>query len=239
MLPPLVVVAMPVVVAPFAYVASRDIWRVRRSMRLLSEGSYADARVLHERIAQSWMRVLPGVAQASRYSIALARHMEGDFEGALHVLSSIDRRRLDANLGDAVTTLEATSLVLLGRDIEHAAALLEASTSATSARPPEDLLFLAVAKQLLGDVREAGQLLERAGTERSSATPHHRAIFHTMRGLLLVALGHPERAVTELERASEVPLQNWYTLRARALLPPPGRAEIDPRSSLAPTVSEP
>lgn len=247
MLDPLVDLLLLLAPLGLAVLLARDTRRVWRAFRLVSRGRYREAREANERLARSWLALLPSVRSGARYSIAVTRHMEGDFEGALRTLAGIDRRSLDRNLAYAVSSLEATGLVLVGRDLERAAALLE--RAAAIHRPPEDLVILAHARHGLGDVEAAEQLLARAGAARTTGVvrlgrtllvedrAHHAAVFHTMRGLLLVKLGRTEEALADFRAAAAAPLTNWYTARAHALLPPPG-ADVDPRSSLAPQVIE-
>lgn len=240
----LVVLVLPVV---FAAVLVRDVRRAWRSIRFMQKGRYREARGAHELLGRSWMGLLPGVRSASRYSVALTLHMEGDFEGSLAELATLDRRSLDRHLTYAVSSLEATNLVLVGRDPARAVKLLE--DVASIHQPPEDLLFLAHARHALGEVQAAEELLARAGKTREGGgvrvgrtvliedRAHHDAIFHTMRGLLLIKLGRNDEAMHDFRRAGESPLSNCYTERARALLPPRD-GETDPRSSLAPQVLE-
>jgi hypothetical protein len=225
-------------------VVARDLRRFWLAFRNTQLGRYREARAINERIAKSWLALFPAVRDSARYGIALTRHLEGDFEGALAVLATIPRKRLDRNLTYAVSSLEATTLIVAERDPARGADLLEAVASIH--RPPEDLLVLAHAKHALGDVAGAETLLARVGTTRGASSVKigrtflvepkatHEGIFHAMRGLLLIKLGRNDEAVAAFELAAAVPLQNWYTERARALLPKP--EEENPRSSLAPQV---
>lgn len=225
----------------------RDARRLWLAFRFIQLGRYAEARAIKERIGRSWLALSPATRNVSRYGVALTLHLEGDFERALDVLRTIPRDRLDKNMTYAVSSLEASTLVLLDRDLAHAVTLLE-STAAIH-RPPEDLLFLAHAKHGLGDVAAAETLLARVGTSRGASAVKvgrtfliepkatHEGIFHALRGLLLVKLGRNDEAVSAFELAAAVPLQNWYTERARALLPK-ARDDENPRSSLAPQVIE-
>lgn len=212
----------------------RDTRRVWRSLRLVQAGRYGEARAESQRLARSWLALLPSVRSGARYTVALTLHMEGAHERALAALDAIERRSLDRSLTYAVSSLEATLLVLLGRDLDRAAALLEGAGAI--ARQPEDLVILAHAKHGLGDVAAAEELLAKAGPSRGGGA-HQIAIFHTMRGLLLVKLGKSEEALADFRAAADVPLQSWYTERARALLPS-ADADGDARSSLAPQVME-
>lgn len=221
--------ALPLVLAA---VLVRDTRRAWRSLRLVQAGRYREAREESERLARSWLALLPSVRNGARYNVALTLHMEGAHEQALAALAAIDRRSLDRSLTYAVSSLEATLLVLLGHDLDRAAALLEGTTSVH--RQPEDIVILAHAKHGLGDVPAAEDLLAKAGASRGGGA-HQTAVFHTMRGLLLVKLGKSEEALADFRTAAAIPLQSWYTDRARALLPAPG-TEGDARSSLAPQV---
>lgn len=249
---------------------TRDLRRFWLAFRHTQRGRYREARAINERIAKSWLALAPSVRDGARYGVALTLHLEGDFDRTLDVLGAIPRRRLDKNLTYAVSSLEATTLILLERDLARAVTLLEDVASVH--QPPEDLLFLAHAKHCVGDVASAEALLSKVGTTRgasawgaerprhSEATDvarakrgllgvkigrtfliepkaTHEGIFHAMRGLLLVKLGRSEEAAKAFELAAAVPLQNWYTERARALLPKAGDDE-NPRSSLAPQVIE-
>ncbi len=212
----------------------RDTRRAWRSLHLVRAGRYGEARRESERLARSWLAVLPSIRSGARYAVALTLHMEGAHDRALEALSTIDRSRLDRSLTYAVGSLEATLLVLLDRDLDRAARLLEGADPAL--RLPEDFVILAHARHGLGDPAAAEELLARAGVSRAGG-PHHTAIFHTMRGLLLVKLGRDDEALADLRAAADVPLSSWYTERARALLPPPD-ADPDARSSLAPQVMD-
>lgn len=225
----------------------RDLRRFWLAFRYTQLGRYREARAINERIARSWLALSSAVRDSARYGVALTLHLEGDFERALAKLAEIPRRRLDENLTYAVSSLEGTTLIVTGKDVARGAALLESVASIH--RPPEDLLFLAHAKHDLGEVAEAEALLAKVGTTRGASTTKigrtlliepkatHEGIFHAMRGLLLVKLGRTEEAVKALELAAAVPLQNWYTERARALLPK-ASDDDNPRSSLAPQVIE-
>jgi tetratricopeptide (TPR) repeat protein len=238
------VFGVPIVVLA---IVARDLRRFWLAFRYTQLGRYREARAINERIAKSWLALFASVRDGSRYGVALTLHLEGDFDGTLAVLGAIPRGRLDKNLDYAVSSLEATTLILKSRDPARAVFLFE--RIAPIHQPPEDLLFLAHAKHDLGDVTAAEELLTRVGTTRGASAVKigrtflvepkatHEGIFHAMRGLLLVKLGRSDEAVSAFELAAAVPLQNWYTERARALLPKPGDDE-NPRSSLAPQVIE-
>lgn len=244
MIADLVVLGIPLLVL---VVVARDLRRFWLAFRLTQLGRYREARAINERIAKSWLALASSVRDGARYGMALTLHLEGDFDRTLEVLAAIPRKRLDRNLTYAVSSLEATTLIVAERDLARAATLLE--SVAAIHQPPEDLLVLAHAKHGLGDVARAEELLARVGTTRGASSVKigrtflvepkatHEAIFHAMRGLLLVKLGRTEEAVAAFELAAAVPLQNWYTERARALLPKAGDDE-SPRSSLAPQVIE-
>lgn len=244
MIADLVAFAIPLILL---VVVVRDLRRFWLAFRYIQLGRYREARAMKERIAKSWMALVPTTRNVARYGVALTLHLEGDFERALEVLATIPRGRLDKNLTYAVSSLEASTLILLQRDLSRAVTLLE--NVAPIHRPPEDLLFLAHAKHGLGDVAGAEALLTNVGTERGASEVRmgrtllvepkatHEGIFHALRGLLLVKLGRNEEAVKAFELAAAVPLQNWYTERARALLPKASDEE-SPRSSLAPQVLE-
>jgi tetratricopeptide (TPR) repeat protein len=231
----------------FLALFARDLRRFWLTFRFTQRGRYAEARAIHERIGRSWLAVAPSTRYATTYGIALTLHLEGDFDRALDVLRALPRDRLDKNLTYAVSSLEASTLVLLERDLARAETLLEGI--ATIHRPPEDLLFLAHAKHGLGDASGAESLLAEVGTTRGASAGKlgrtilvepkatHEGIFHAVRGLLLVKLGRSDEALKAFELAAAVPLQNWYTERARALLPKATDDE-NPRSSLAPQVIE-
>jgi len=210
------------------FVALRDLRRLFHAYHFVSIGKYAEARTENERLARSWLALLPSVRHATRYGIAMSLHMEGKHEQALATLGRIDRRKVDRNLSYAIASLEASTLVLSEGDLSRAKDLLESLDEAQ--RQPEDLLFLAHT-----DVARAEELLARAIRPRAGAT--YEAIFHTTRGLLFVKLGRADEAMKDFERAAAIPLSNWYTDRARSLLPK-GSGEGDPRSSLAPQTIE-
>lgn len=239
----LLLVAPPIV----AILLFRDAIRAWRPTRLFVSGRYAEARRAWERLGRSWMRVLPRVRSAARYGVAASLHMTGDFAGSLATLEGIDRDRLDPNLRYAVASLEAANLVLVRRDPSRAIARLE--SVAAIHQPPEDLLLLAHAKRALGDGEAAEALFRRAGDRRGAPQTrlgrtillerraHHDAIFHALRGLYLLDTGRAAEAEADFARAADVPLVNWYTDRARSLLPA-ARGDGEPRSSLAPQVLE-
>lgn len=228
-------------------VVARDLRRFWLAFRYTQVGRYREARAIHERIGRSWLALFPSVKHGAKYGVSLTLHLEGDFARALETLAAIPRPRLDENLTYAVSSLEASTLIVTGQDAARGAALLAGVASIH--QPPEDLLFLAHAKHDLGEVAAAEGLLARVGTTRGASTSKigrtllvepkatHEGIFHAMRGLLLVKLGRNDEAVRAFELAAAVPLQNWYTERARALLPRPGEDD-NPRSSLAPQVIE-
>lgn len=228
-------------------VVARDLRRFWLAFRYTQLGRYREARAVNERIGKSWLGLAPSVRDGTRYGVALTLHLEGDFDRTLEVLATIPRKRLDKNLTYAVSSLEATTLIVAERDFARGATLLE--SVATIHQPPEDVLVLAHAKHGLGDVAAAEDLLAKVGTTRGASAMKigrtfliepkatHEGIFHAMRGLLLVKLGRSSEAVKAFELAAALPLQNWYTERARALLPKPGDDE-NPRSSLAPQVIE-
>lgn len=234
---------------PFALLllVARDLRRFWLAFRWTQLGRYREARQMNERIGRSWLALMPGVRNATRYGVALTLHLEGAFDRTREVLGSIPRNALDRNLLYAVSSLDATTSILEGRDLARAAALLE--TVASIHQPPEDLLFLAHAKHGLGDVDGAEALLAKVGATRGASSVKvgrtflvepkatHEAIFHTVRGLLLIKLGRNDEAAKAFELAAAIPLQNWYTESARALLPRPGE-DGELRSSLAPQVIE-
>lgn len=218
----------------FGAILVRDTRRAWRSLHLVQAGRYREAREDSERLARSWLAVLPSVRNGARYVVALTLHLEGAHDRALEALAAIDRRALDRNLTYAVRSLEATALVAADADPARAVDLL--ASADTSLLQPEDFVILAHGRHALGQVDAAEALLAKAGTSRTGAG-HQTAVFHTMRGLLLVKLGRNEEALADFRAAADVPLQNWYTERARALLPAPGE-DPDGRSSLAPQVIE-
>jgi hypothetical protein len=240
----LIVLGLPLLLLA---VVARDLRRFWLAFRWTQLGRYREAREVNERIGRSWLALVPSVRNAVHYGVALTLHFEGAFDRTLQTLAAIPRNALDRNLLYAVSSLEATTLILEGRDLARAASLLE--TVSSIHRPPEDLLFLAHAKHDLGDVAAAEDMLAKVGAARGASAVKigrtfliepkatHEAIFHTVRGLLLVKLGRNAEAVKAFELAAAVPLQNWYTERARALLPRSGE-DGESRSSLAPQVIE-
>jgi len=226
----------------------RDTYRSWAPARLLLASRYAESRIAARRLEKSWMRLFRSVRAAGRIVIASAFHMEGRHEeslAAIAELASRDRERLDPTSRYAFASVEAASLVLLGRDFARAAKLLEGVRDVYE--PQEDILLYAHAKHGLGDTDAAKKLLERAGTKRKGGrvllgrvvllenANQREAIFHTLRGLLLIKLGDSDQAMKDFALAAAIPTPGWYTDRARALLPPKG-GDVDPRSSLAPTV---
>jgi hypothetical protein len=203
-----------------------------RPPRLLHAGRYSEAAVAAERLERAWMRIFESVRVSARYSIGCARHLQGDFEGSLAALASIEPERVRGSTHYAVCSLEAANLVLLGRAPDRASALLE--EAARIRRLPEDLLLAALAKLSLGDSDAAAALFDAAGTSRTGVG-QQEAIFHTLRALYLLELGRDRDAQHDLEEAARSPIANVYVERARALL----QTRVvgnDAPSSLAPQV---
>jgi tetratricopeptide (TPR) repeat protein len=245
----LVLAVLAVALVTFA-VLLRDAYRSWAPARLLLASRYVEARRAGERLEKSWMRIFRSVRAAARIVIASALHMEGKHDASLAEIAKLapnDRERLDRTSRYAIASIEAANLVLSGRDLERAAKLLEEIRDVYE--PPEDILLYAHVKHGLGDTTEATKLLERAGAKRKGGrmllgrvvllenAKQREAIFHTLRGLLLIKLGRSEEAMKDLTQAAAIPTPGWYSDRARALLPPKG-GDFDPRSSLAPTVTD-
>jgi len=225
----------------------REAWRAWQPARLLLAGRHAEARVAAERLERSWMRVFRGIRHAARYAIGCALHLEGDLEGSLDALTSLEGERLRGNMRYAVCSIQAANLVLLGRDHARATALLDEAGQIH--RPPEDILLAAHARLALGEKEAAASLFARAGTERTPVDRlrmgnlvlledrrQQEAIFHALRGLYLVKIGCETEAQHDLDIAAKSPLANVYVERARAMLQASSVDSVDPRSSLAPQV---
>lgn len=228
-----------------------DIRLTVQPARHLLAGRYAEARAAAERLDRSWMRLLPSTRQAAGYTIACARHLEGDLDAAIELARALDTPNLTTNLRYAVCSLEAASLVLAGREPARALELLERAGKVQTR--PEDLLLAAHAKHDLGDTAEAAALFDKAGAERPErgarigivvlveAHAQQEAIFHYLRGWYLLKTRRASEAHVDLARAANSPIHTVYVKRARLALaesdprPVDDDAE-DPRSSLAPQV---
>lgn len=200
----------------------REAWRAWQPARLLIAGRYADARTSAEALGESWMRVLPGVRFSASYAIACALHFEGDLEGSLKTTAAIvDRSKLPSSSRYDVDSLDAASLVLLGKDLERAKELLASATKIQ--RLPEDRLL-----ELLADPESGGDV------PKDDVPGERGAIVSFLRGLYYVRRGQPEKAKKDLHAAANSPHANIYSRRARALLDE--RAPDEGPSSLAPQV---
>lgn len=229
--------------------AVRDAVRASQPAKAMLAGRYAEARALASKLEQSWMRILPGVRASMRYTIASALHLEGDLEGSLTTLATVDRKRLDPQLRYAAASLEAANLVLVGRDPARVVTLIEEVRE--TRHPAEDRLLLAHAKHDLGDADSAEAIVDEATDQRTrnerTKAPLGRvllafderqrdAIFHVLRGLYFVKVGKAELAVKDFEIAAKSAVPSIYTDKARSLIPRKNAGEADPRSSLAPQV---
>ena len=208
-----------------SFLVVREAWRAWQPARFLISGRYEEARNSAEVLAQSWMRVLPGVRFSARYAIACAGHFEGDLEESLNTTAGIDRQGLSPSSRYDVDSLDAASLVLLDRDPERVLLLLTSAPKAQ--RQPEDRLLELLASQRLQSANNADVPTDIVSGERG-------AIVSYLRGLYWFRAGQPERAKADLHAAANAPHANVYTRRARALLDE--RPIDDGPSSLAPQV---
>jgi hypothetical protein len=242
-----VAVVLTALALAFALVLARDAWRVWQPARHLLAGRWAEARAAAARVERSWLRLLPGVRQSSRYALACALHLEGKLEDSLAATRALRGERLRPNARYAVCSLEAATLVLLDRDAAGASALLD--EAARVRRAPEDLLLAAHAKAALGEADAARALFDAAGEQRARDRParlalgrtrresrrQQEAIFHALRGLWLARVGRDVEAQRDLAIAARSPIANVYVARARARFD--SRApEPEPPSSLDPQV---
>jgi hypothetical protein len=240
-------IAIVVALVALWLVVLRDAWRAWQPPRLLLRGLYGDARLAAEKLQRSWMRIFPGVRLSARYTIGCALHLEGELEASLAALAPLHHERVRGNLRYAICSIDAASLVLLGREPARACALLE--EAATIYRPAEDLLLAALAKLALGETAAAEGLFVAAGTERSGGggrlgsvvlledRRQQEAIFHTLRGIYLVQAGRPAEAQRDFDLAATSPITNVYVERARAMRQAAALDDAgDPRSSLAPQI---
>lgn len=253
MSPTIGVVLLVALAIPWVLIV-RASWLAFRPARLLVRGRYREAIEAATALSKSWLSIFASVRASSRYTIACARHFEGDLEGSIAALSELRRRESKLlaapkmlGLSYAIDSLEAASLVLLERDPTRAIALVEGASDKTQ----EDLLLLACATHATGSLEDAERLFEAAGREpRGEETPEaQRAIFHALRGLYLTKARRPRDARSDLEIAAEAP--SIYGQRARqALLGPsssrptndaPSSSDVledEEPSSLAPQVVE-
>jgi hypothetical protein len=214
-LPAPVPAALCLVAAALAIVLVRAALLIARPKRALVQGRYVQARAAADRLASSWLRVFSGIHTGAAWVRAVALHLEGDLEGSLasvtHLPSSLRR------------VIEAANLLLLDRDPEEAARLLEQAHS----RAPEDRMLYALALKKTGRNEEAARIADDAALD-ASADPNQAAMFHYLRAL--VTSGDP---TPDLEQAANAPLPSIYATRARLQLQAP--VEREP-SSLAPQV---
>ena len=234
------------VLVAFVALVLRDLRRSTRPRALVSELRYPEARAAADRLAASWMRVLPGVRDGARYVSALARHLDGDLAGAAAELARLAPR--DPSVRYATRTLEAACLVLEARSPDRAlAAVREAREAARHASRPDDDVLEALALLALGRPEEAA---ERARDALASDPPEpeerlEAAASRALRGLLAVRLAEatgtaiPARARAELELAVRAAPGSVYARLAEATLSVIGRegdgaGPDDAHSSLAP-----
>jgi hypothetical protein len=226
---PLAVTALAALVAALT---ARATWQALSPARLLGRGQYTEAREAAQRLERSLIRVFPSIRRSARWARGCALHLEGDLEGSLEALAALHREKVSGPLRYALCSLDAASLVLLGRDLERAKALL--AEAGRTRRPPEDLLLGAFVERGLGHPEEAASLFALAGAPRRAESSHETAIFHALRGLYLQTGDDPSAGHRDLEIAAESPFANVYTMRARAALE--ARDGEDGPSSLSPQV---
>ncbi len=197
---------------------------LRQPRALVQSGQWQAAAIAAQRLGDSWLRIFPSVREETAHVRAACLHLEGKLDESL----AASRTLRDGAL------LEGANLVMMGGDARRAVERLTVAC-ASPRSSPEDLLFLALATHSAGDVAAAASLFEKAGTTRPSGAPSPRiydAAFHYLRGLYLMKTNRGVEAAADLEAAAAGPVTTIYVERARALLPLPFSADLDPRSSL-------
>ncbi|MCA9589533.1 MAG: hypothetical protein KC657_29705 [Myxococcales bacterium] len=244
-----VIASLVVLAAPVALlvVLVRLVWRSWAPLYFMLSGRYVEAQHASTRMERGWLRVLPSVRNGARYMRALALHMQGLLEECLGELHALTGERLDPNLAYAVSSLEASTLVLLEREPDRALACIDRAMELWSPSP-EDLLIRALALQSLSREEEAGRDYARAESATRAAVKvglrtalvedreTKRAIAAYLRGLFLARAGDEAAARRELEIAAAHPKPHVYAERARRGVPSRARRDDDERSSLAPQV---
>jgi len=231
-----VILAMVVLVTlAVVSVVAWSLGLLRQPRALVQSGHWREASIAAERLGQSWLRVFPGVREEAAHARAACLHLEGKLDDSLAALRSVPA---GGRLADSLALLEGANLVMGGGDGRRAMEVL--TTACASPRSsPEDLLFLALAKHASGDRDGAEAIFAKVPSRRPKGAPSPRIYepaFHYLRGLYLVKTDRSPEAAADLEAAASSPIPTIYMERARALVPPPPNAELDPRSSLTPLV---
>ena len=206
--------------AAVSFLAFRESLRAFQPTRHLLAGDYEMAKESAERLADSWMRVLPGIRASARYAVAASLHLMGRLEESLAASAGLDRDRLAPTTRSDFASLDAASLVLLDREPDRVIELLRVVAA------PEDRVLLALAHQAKG---EESEVLEAAPKDDDRAS-----VFHYLVGLHALRAGDTAAAQRSFRRAADSPHSNVYTRRARAYFDTP--VEEQGPSSLAPQV---
>lgn len=197
---------------------------LRQPRVLVASGQWRAAAIAAERLGESWLRIFPSVREDAAHARAACLHLEGKLDESLVA----SRALRDGAL------LEGANLVMAGGDARRAVERLTLAC-ASPRSSAEDLLFLALATHSSGDAAAAEALFAKAGTTRPKGSPSPRIYepaFHYLRGLYLLKTNRGGEASPDLEAAAAGPIGTVYVERARALLPIPSAADLDPRSSL-------
>lgn len=173
-----------------------------------------------ERLAHSWMRVIPGIRVSARYAVAASLHLMGQLEESLLATADIDRQKLSKATREDFDSLDAASLVLLDREPDRVLTLLGEPDAA------EDRALRALAQQAKG---EWSELLENVPNDDERAS-----VFHYLAGLHALRAGRTADAQKSFRRAADSSHSNVYTRRARSYFETP--IEEQGPSSLAPQV---
>jgi hypothetical protein len=221
------VLALSVVLVRLLIDALSRLVRLKRSVTLILEGKWGQARVVNESLARGWMSVLPGTRDAAAYNKALCLHMEGDFKASLAELVRFRGRALDRNLRHEVHWLEAANLVL--ENGEPARAMAALADLLNDRDNPETVLLLVHAKLQVGATAEAAELVARAPAPSSprirlgrtlavGGRKINETIFYALRALYHAKIGDAQRAADDAELALRSQLECVYTERVRALI---------------------
>jgi hypothetical protein len=209
--------------AAVSFLAFREGWRAWQPTRHLMAGDYELAKESAERVADSWLRAIPGIRVSARYAVAASLHLMGHLEESLAASARIDRKQLSTTTRADFDSLDAASLVLLDREPERVIALLANATA------PEDKMLAALARQAKGEESETSE-----GAEVGPNDAERAAVFHYLAGLYALRAGDSAAAQKFFRRSADAPHTNIYTRRARAFFETP--LEEQGPSSLAPQV---
>lgn len=230
-----VILGLVVLLTLVVMVVAWSLGLLRQPRSLVERGHWREASIAAERLGRSWLRFFPGVREEATHARAACLHLEGKLDESLAALRTLPD---GGRLADSLALLEGANLVMGGGDARRAVDRL--TTAGASPRSsPEDLLFLALAKHAAGDSAGADEIFAKVKPTRPKGAPSPRIYepaFHYLRGLYLVKTNRAIEAAADLEAAASSPITTIYVERARALIPPPPNAEVDPRSSLTPLV---